>query len=817
MGVSRRSYVITLYIKMMKKILGVLLTILSCVVVFGQNVNFKTMDVSKMTDAQIRQISTEMTARGYSIEQIKTLAKAKGASDRQIDELTKRIALVNKQTADKKSNKKDDKQNTNNKVKEEIISDKAIIMPTALDSLVFGFNLFNNSRLTFEPNVNIPVPEGYILGAGDEIVIDVWGRSNMSYELVVNSNGAIEIPIAGPVNVMGLSIKEASRKIEQKLSTIYSDMGKGTSVSIKTGQLRTITVNVMGEVFAPGSYTVSGAASLFNVLYLCGGPNINGSFRNVQLLRSGKLVATLDVYDYLLNYKTDVNVPLYNNDIIMIPTYNKRVSVGGEFKRTGYFEAKEGETVDDMIRYAGGFKPNAMVSHIGLMRVGKKGREYKDVFDPASISVMNGDSLSVGAINEERVDNTVVINGGVFAPGNYEFVEGLTLSKLVEKAGGLVENAFLNRGVITRVKSDYTLQAVNFNVADLVSGKYDLELNDKDVITISTIDDQREAPMLTIKGAVINPGEYDYAEGITIGDLVLLAGGLMEDASVTNVEIVRKLSFAAADTSEYAVSEDHYVSLSRDLNINKEGNDYVLKPFDIVTVRMLPLSQFKGTITISGEVRMPGTYEMVNKDDNIISLIERAGGLTKSAYIDGAKLYRRVVLNDKEKSIKIAQARAQSEDTTKIYALMNDEDSYELVSIDLKEIVKDKNSLSNVRLKDGDDIVIPSVMQTVKIGGEVLNPIVVTWTKKMSAKKYVSMAGGFSSKAKKGKTYVVYPDGHAEATGRFLWFKHYPKVDAGCEVMVPAKPERDGMSPSQIVSLSSSVLTMVVVILNLAK
>lgn len=795
-------------VSLMNKLIGIFLMLLSCVAVLSQNVNFRTMDVSKMSDGQIRQISTEMTARGYSIDQVKALAKSRGASERQADELAKRIQSL--KTKSKNVSKAGEIQFVEDKPQ----SVKAYIKPSAKDSLIFGFNLFNNSKLTFEPNVNIPVPEGYVLGVGDEIIIDVWGQSSMSYDLVVATNGCIDIPIAGPVSVMGATIKEATNRIESKLKTIYSDLGNGTSASVKTGKLRTITVNVMGEVFAPGTYTVSGAASLFNVLYLCGGPNQNGSFRNVQLLRGGKLVATLDVYDYLLNYKADVNVPLYNNDVIMIPTYQKRIAVGGAFKRTGYFEAKEGETIDDIIRYAGGFEPMAMTDHVGLVRIGKKGKEYKDVADPSSISAFNGDSISVSIVNESRLDNTVEIVGGVFAPGYYEFKSGMRLSDLLKQAGGLIENAFLNRGVITRLKSDYTLQSLNFNVEELASGKYDIELNDKDVITISTIDDQRESPMLTIKGAVKNPGVYDYAEGITIGDLVLLAGGLLDDASSTNVEIVRKLSVEVADTSEYAVAEDHYVSISRDLNLSDSGSNFVLNPSDVVTIRRYPSSQFKGTVTVSGEVKMPGTYEMVNKEDNIITILQRAGGLTQSAYINGARLYRRVALNSKERAIKIAQAKAQSDDSTKIYALMND-DAYELVSIDLKEMFKDKKSLSNMRLKNGDEIVIPSVMQTVKVGGEVLNPIALTWTKKMSARRYVKMAGGFSDRARKRKTYVVYPDGHAKATGRFLWFKFYPKVDAGCEVMVPTKPEREGMSPMQIATLSSTAVTMTVAIVSM--
>lgn len=778
-------------------------------------------DISKLSDSQIQQIAEEMSKRGYTIEQASQLARAQGASESQISELKKRIEKLRQQKPSSRrklnSQMSDDVNEaqiykTNSSTGNEIDADHVLL--TAQDSLVFGFNLFYNSNLSFEPNVNMPAPENYVLGPGDEIVITVWGQSEMFYNQTISSNGSIDIPAVGPVFIGGQTLNVAKNSIVARLKSIYGSIGSGTSVSVNMGKLRTITVNVLGEVRTPGTYTVSGAASLFNVLYLSGGPNRDGSFRNIQLMRGGKLVASLDVYDFLLNYKSEVNVPLLDGDMIVVPAYQKRVAVGGAFKRNGYFEAKEGETADDIIRYAGGFKTTAMTGFLGVTRVAKYGKEQKTIENASSFLMMNGDSISVPEIDFERFDNMVSVDGGVFAPGDYEFHKGMRLSELIGMAGGLVENVFQHRGVIVRLKEDHTLQALNFSVEDLASGKYDTELVDRDLIHMTTIDESRDLQTLTIKGAVRKPGIFDYCDGMTVGDLILLAGGLTTDASLSNVEVVRRLPESVADTSSYAVGEGQYINITRDLDLSSAGNSYILKPYDVVTVRSYLSAEFKGTITISGEVRFPGDYEMVNKNENILSMIRRAGGLTEGAYVKGARLYRRVKLAEKEKLIKMQQAMAQSEDTTKALSML-DFDTYELVSIDLANIVSNPNSYLDLKVQDGDEIVVPGRFQTVRVSGQVLNPVSLTWSKKRSARRFINWAGGFSTRAKKSKTYVIYPDGHAESTGHFLFFKNYPSVEAGCEVVVPEKQSREGLNPLQLASLASTLTTVAVLLVSL--
>lgn len=799
----------------MHKILLILIALIVSVTTTAQtssNISkYLDTDVSTLSEAQIKQMAQEINKRGYSISQVKQMAKMQGASDKQITQLENRLKkYLNNGVATTKTAQQrlaDASTATSDKTG---MSPRAFTQPTVMDSLIFGFTLFNNEKLSFEPSVNIPVSDDYILGPGDEILIDIWGLSQQSYQLTVTSAGSIEIPIVGPIYVVGQKFKDAKATIESRLKSIYSDLGTRTSASIKTGKLRTITINVMGEVFAPGTYTVSGAASLFNVLYLSGGPNRNGSFRNIQLLRGGKVVATLDVYDFLLNGNSEVNVPLLDGDMVMIPTFQKRIAVNGEFKRIGYYEAVEGETVDDMIRYAGGFSPQALQTHIELYRVGQYGMEFKDVSENRNELIANGDSLVVNKINQQRFDNVVTIQGGVFAPGNYEYTEGLKLSQLVERAGGLIENAFMNRGVITRLKDDYTLESLNFNVTELVQGKYDTNLRSNDSILIATIDDMRDAPNLTIIGAVRQPGIFAYRENVTVGDLIILAGGLTADASPTNVEVVRRLPDAVADTSSYAANTNEYLTISKDLNLNDEGNSFRLEPFDVVMIREYTTASARGQVTVTGEVRFAGVYELISKEETFSAIIQRAGGLTPKSAIEGARLYRRKTLTEKEKIIKQQQAAA----TNAGNVLQFDTVAYELVAIDLAEALKEAKSFDNITLQDGDEIVIPSTLQTVRASGCVLNPVSMIYVKGDKAKQVVHKAGGFAPRSRKSKTYVIHADGKAEPTKSFLFFRKYPKVYAGSEVVVPEKPQAQ-MTTAQTISVISSVVTMLVLIVSI--
>ncbi len=772
-----------------------------------QNVN-----VSEMSDAQINKIISEMNSRNLSLDQAKKLARARGASEVQIAELEQRI-LSAQQGGSKTRTQTREVKVENSALSERSVEEDEI---SAEDKLVFGHALFNNDKLSFEPNVNAPVSDAYVLGPGDEVNIDIYGLSQQSYTALVSHLGNIDIPLIGPIYVGGQTLSSARQIITSKLRTIYSDLGGKTSASIKLGKLRTINVSVMGEVFAPGTYTVSGATSLFNLMHLSGGPTINGSFRDVQLLRDGKVVAHLDVYDFLIKGNASVNVSLRDGDIVMVPTYQKRIVVNGAFKRTGYFEAKEGETSDDIIAFAGGFAPDAYVDNIQFTRITVKGKEFMSIKAGDALPVANGDRLEVVSISEERTNGQVSVTGAVFAPGSYQYKSGLKLSELVSQAGGLVENAFLSRGIVSRLKDDRSLESLNFNVAELVNGAYDLPLKDGDAVYITTNEDLRTKRTISITGEVLTPITIEYRENMTLGDAIVLAGGLTDFATPNKVEIYRRLTDEESENSALVSRVLKTVTITKDLAIGSKDNEFVLMPFDVISVHAYPNSSIKGSVKVTGQVKYPGLYSIVSADETITSLIERAGGFSPLADIEGARLYRREVIDDKLKAI-LKQNQEALIDGEQSSVDVEIKDEYKLIAIELSEIISHPNRYSNIHIRPDDELVVPVKQETVSVSGQVLNSVSLSYIEGNNAKEYVQLAGGFAPNAYKSKLYVVYPNGKAVATKRFLWFKRYPDVVPGSQVVVPEKVKKERIGAPVLVSMSSSVVTMMAIVVNLLK
>ncbi len=775
----------------------------------GQTVDASSVDVSALTDSQIEKLIQEMESKGISESQTLELAKARGMSDTQINQLKEKIQEY-KLNGSVSANSSSDGNMTSFV---EGLTTKQLLDTTKVNNRIFGFNFFNKNNLTFEPSINIPISNSYILGGGDGLVIDVWGASEQTYHLEISSYGEVNIPLVGPVYLSGLTFEEAKKKLTIALGNIYSDLRSAnpkTYVSIRTSQLKTIHVNVLGDVFNPGSYTLPGTASLFNVLYLCGGPNVNGSFRDIRLIRDGKIIAHLDVYDFLINGNTGVNVSLADNDVVMVPTYKKRIAVGGQFRRTGLFETKNDETIRDVIKYTGGFKDYAYKKYLRLYRTSGNQRSFKDI--PLnmvdSVITETGDSLYVGKILD-RYKNKVYIKGAVFNPGDYEFTEGLTLSGLIRKADGLIENAYLNRGVITRKKTDYTLKNISFDPGNVVKGIDDIALKPNDLVDISAIDSMRERRMVSIWGEVKNNGKYPYADSMRLEDLIYLAGGFNEQASQSTIEVRRKLDYDAADKSGIENSKLYIYHVSRDLKI-VDSNDFFLQPFDIVSVRYMPGSQGSGAVTLKGNIMYGGIYNLVTDRDRISDVVKRAGGLTVNAYAEGASLIRKVTLSEEEK-----QKRQQLKklDPTLVFS----DTEFESVGINLNNILNNPGSKDDIFMRDGDIVNIPSELQTVKVSGEILNSTSIIFDRRKNVRDYINSSGGFSINAKKRKTYVLNPNGTSYATKGFLFFRKYPNVSPGSEIMVPKKPEKQGMSPAAWISIASALASLsltVVTIVN---
>jgi len=787
-------------------------TLVSAQSVDPNSVDPKSVNVDDLSDAQVLRMIQEMEKRGLSESQAIALGQARGMSQDQISKLKQRIAEVklsggtSGMTKSQGSYGMSDEPGMTESIKMPIDSAK-------LDQRIFGFSFFNNENLSFEPNVNIPVPASYVIGAGDEILIDVWGASQQSYQLMVDKNGSINIPNIGPVRVGSLTQEAAQKRILGKLCSIYSDLKASnprTFATINVGVVKSIKVNVIGEVFLPGTYTLPGTASAFNALYLSGGPNKDGSFRNIQVIRDGKVVATLDVYEYLLRGKSKINMPLRDADVVLIPTYDKRIKVGGELKRNGLFEAKGDEKITDIIEYAGGFTENAYTHRVELYRTTSRERAFKDVMatDFESTIIQSGDSIYAGPVLE-RFQNKVSIEGAVYRPGNYELSEGLSLKQLIDNADGVREDVFLNRGLITRLMEDLTLQNITFNVGEVLRGEKDIKLKREDIITISSINDLREIRTVEIYGEVQYPGEFDFNEDMTLSDLVFKSGGFKESASEAFIEISRRLSYEDAQRASDKIANVYQFTISRDLKMNGEDAQFVLHPYDQIFVRQAPGYEKKTIVMVSGEVNYAGQFSLTSKKERVSTIILRAGGLSPDAYPKGAMLTRKVEISQKVKRLR---EQLVESDTTLAFSDLG----FDVVSIDLEKIMTKPGGKNDIFMQDGDELVIPRELQTVKVSGGVLNPLSVYFEDGKRMKHYIQSGGGFDLRAKKGKAYVIYPNGAAASTKSFLFFRNYPKVMPGSEIVVPKKPERQPIPATAWIAMASALASLSLTIVTIA-
>lgn len=783
---------------------------------YGQNVDPKTVDVNALSDNQVMALINEMEKRGLSENEAIALAQARGMSQTQINDLKRRIAEV------KSGNRKDIKGEQQVELEDsnvEKISKKAPIdtIKVTINKRIFGFEFFNSDKLTFEPNINIPVSPSYVLGAGDEVLVDIWGASQKSYQLRIDRNGMVIIPEIGPISLGGMTFANAQQRILQKLPSIYSDLMSSsprTFASVYMGALKAIKVSVIGEVFVPGTYTLPGTATVFNALYLSGGPNESGSFRDIQVIRDGKVIGNLDVYDFLLNGNGNINVSLRDNDVVLVPTYIHRFKMGGSFKRSGWFEAKSDETVADAIRYAGGFKEDAYSGRVELYRNTSKQRQFLNVLsaDFEKVSLQSGDSIFVGDIIQ-RFENRVSIEGAVFRPGNFEMTEGLTLSQLIEQADGVREDAFTQRGLVIRLNKDLSLQSIAFSVTDLLNGSFDMPLNREDRIIISSISELREFQVINIIGEVQRPGEFDYRDRMTLSDLIFMAGGLKESASESSIEISRRLNYDEADNFSNKTAHLYQFKVLRSLELVDETARFVLQPYDQVYIRRSPSYSENGTVRVSGEVKYAGDYSLKSKNERLSEIVSRSGGFSPDAYLEGAMMTRKVNITPKMKRLR---EELKKRDSTLVF---NDVE-FDVIGVNLAKAINKPGLRDDIFMRAGDELFIPRENQTVKVSGEVLNPISLTYQKEKGLKRYINQGGGFGNKAKKNRVYVIHPNGEASTTRNFLFVRSYPDVTPGSEIVVPQKPEREPMTAAAWISISSSLASLtlaVVTIVNLTK
>ena len=746
----------------------------------------KNVNVNTLSQEEIQKAQKAMLDAGLSEEEAIQLARQRGATEQQISDFRKRL-----------SEQDTSKQNMYNLYEEpEVLpeneqetenSERTSEFDKELQ--VFGAYLFNNENLTFEPQVNIQTPKNYEIGFGDQLLIYIWGNSQNNYQLRVNNNGQIIIPDLGPVYVAGLSFDEAEKKIVKNLTSIYADMGgdnPGTFAQLNMGQLRSIRVNLLGEVGTPGTYTLPVTATVFNGLYLSGGPNEIGSFRNIKVIRDNKVEKLIDIYKLLVDADPSDNITLKDGDIIFVPPVEKNVVVNGEFKRNGIFEIKEGEMLNDLVRFAGGFNAAAYTANTQIIRQTQSGQQIIDVaFNQLNTTpLVKGDTIQNSLITD-RFENRVSIEGAVYHPGEYEWTEGLTLAQLINKADQLLPEAFKGRGLITRYNPDRTTSAIAFDVKDISSGKQNIVLQADDEVLIKTHFDMKEQPYITVNGEVLDPGAFNWSKNMTLGDAIFLAGGLTEGADSTFIEIARRLSYRDATVLSDTIGHVLIANISRGLQFGKNDAEMILQPWDQVSVRTAPNFRQNESVIISGEVTYAGAYAITNKQMRISDLVEMAGGYTPKAYLEGATLNR-----------------------------FSEELGSEQVAINLQDILNNPKDSKDLLLKNGDQLNIPEFMQTVKIIGSVQNPFSITYETGRNARYYVNRTGGFQSQANKSKTYVQYPNGETAVTKGFI-FKRYPKVTPGSVVVVPEKVEKERNQgawlaiASTMASLAVSIATIV--------
>lgn len=764
----------------------------------AQSQKSTSTSVNQLSDDQVLEFYRRAQASGLSEMQIEQAALERGYTLSDIARMRQRIseAQTKKTTADKKdlsdtTSKLNGRKQLGDLSKREILKkkkeeeDTVKVKPKKLE--IFGSKLFQSTDLTFEPNLRIATPKNYQLGPDDELVIDIFGNASDSYRLKVSPEGTVKVLNLAPVYVSGLTIEEAKERLVSRLRQAYSGLnsGGGTYAVVNLGNIRSIRVSIIGEVVKPGSYTVSSLATAFNALYLCGGPDSMGTYRNIRILRNNKVVRTIDLYQFLLTGEQSDNILLQDQDIIQVPFFTNRIELDGEIKRPAIYEIKENESLEQLLQFSGGFTSMAYKAYVTGRRPTDREIEVLNIpqTDLKNFKLQNGDRIEVGKILLDRYQNRVQIQGAVFRPGDYALTpETKTFGQLLKKADGLKENAFRNRAVIFREKENGEPQVVSVDINKIVKGEIpDIELQRQDSIVIKTIKELREEAFVTLLGEANSEGDAPYAEGMTVADLVLIGGGFTEGAIGSRIEIARRVKQLSSDR-EYKV-EIIRLDIDPKLNLSPEDSKFKLQPFDIVYIRKAPNYEEQRSVHVMGEVNYPGTYAIVNTDEKISNLLDRTGGIKATGYLPGALFQRK-------------GAR---------------------IGIDIAQVMNNPSVEGNITLEDGDTLIVPKRSEIVSIAGAVLNPSSINFTKGYDFRDYLSQAGGYDERAQRGRAFITYANGFTQRTRKFIFFKVYPKVEPGATIYVPFKPiddKRSDITAPVILSFTSTLIIALATILR---
>lgn len=799
--------------------------------------NISSVNVDDLSDQQITQLLQQAQNAGLSDVQLLQQAQTRGMSNAQVQKLQTRIRDIRSKQPGNNGKSMDTIIMSSRKPTYRVDTlDTTAVRKDLFENFkpkIFGADIFKNKNNSFEPNLKVATPVNYIVGPDDQLNISVYGSSVVNWKLDVSPDGNINIPGVGILNVGGKTIETVTSLIKGKLSANNYAIGRGTSVQVSLGNIRSIKVIMVGQLLKPGTYTLSSLSTVFNALYAAGGPTENGSLRQIEVIRDNKIIRHLDVYDFLVKGSQKDNISLRDQDIVRVPSYRTRVELAGQVKIPALFEVIPGESLQDVISYAGGFTDSAYTARIKVSQISDQQRKLTDVVedDYKNYIPLRGDKYFIQSILN-RFENRVTITGAVFRPGEFELQKGLTLAKLIDNAAGLKEDAFMDRGTITRLKADNSKEMISFNVKDVINKSLSIPLQREDSIYIASIFDLRNKYLITINGSVRKPGTIAFSENMKVEDLILRTGGFTEGASPKRIEVARRISDSDPHSRSSKVAQVFSVDIDSKLKL--DSVNFLLQPYDIVSVYNLPGYQKQKTVKIEGEVLYPGSYTISKKDEKISDLVVRAGGLTASADIEGGSLKRdniAILGVDKTKADtaaiekeRLEQVRRLKRDD-KVSGKGNASDSTffkddeqprnNYVGIDLTKILKSPGSKIDLLLEDGDVVRVPKQQQVVRVNGEVLYPSAVVYTSSKSFNDYVSNSGGYSPHALRKGAYVVYPNGTVKGTRKFLFFNNHPDVKPGSEIYVPKKPSTPNNTAQTILGFTTGLASLGAIILGI--
>ncbi len=813
---------------MKKYLLAIVLTLLFCNLTHAQDFlrakDLSTFKVDMLTDEDILKYKQQLQQSGVSETQAEQLAIQKGLPSSEILKLRARVSKI-ESTISSNNNKRNDNLSLSRTTYDSTIQTQTFEYRKKADKelMVFGSELFTNTNLTFEPNLRIPTPKNYVLGPDDEVVIDVFGYQEVNQRITVSPEGVINIPNVGLVAVNGLTIEQATKRIKDRMiKSGYSSISSSQSfIQVGVGRIRSIRVTVIGEVKKPGSYTLSSLSSLFNALYLAGGPNEKGSFREIELIRNGSVISKLDAYEFLLKGDQSKNVRLADQDVVRIPVAKNQVILKGEIKKPAIFETLQNDNLANLLDFSGGFSALAYKASVHITQVTDKEKRVKDVIkdEYKMYHPQDGDEIEVGKILD-RFDNRVSIKGAVYMPGYYELSKELTVSKLIEKANGLKQDAYISRGIVVRTNQQTLAKdQISFNPKEIFSKpEIDVKLQKDDEVIIGEAMDFKDSSTITIEGEVKKPGVYPHYNNQTVKDILFKAGGFNDASSIDRVEIGRRVD--GKDSMSGKISELITVSVDKDLNI--KGTDIILKPWDVVMVRSKPNYKPQIMVRIEGEVQYPGTYVLASKEDKVSELIKRAGGLTKQAFLKGINITRiNSNLAKDSSNVQFKKIQQQTKDTSN--SLVADYVRPTVtIGLNMEDILKEPGGLEDVILQEGDVLNVAKEKREIKVSGEVLFPTDVVFSKGQKLRYYIERAGGFTDNARRSKVYVLQPNGVAAKTRHFLFIRTFPKIEPGCEILVPKKFDKTNnrITLSETIALTSAIASLagiVIAIVNVTK